>query len=202
MIVRTRIRINFEQLELAKGHDGLLRGKPEPALILGVYLVEGERTRLLSRTIMHFGTVNKRFPCTVKRFHSLLPNRAYEHRTHAHFVVLAMAIEEDSGDDVQHLYAILDRTHSITVWSPEAVMPTPRNIHELPLDDQNWWTPYRVHIMVDGHTVSEQCRSDDWVDASLTVISTEIQQVRGHRMHFRSSDDRNDWTAALSVVLQ
>lgn len=200
-LARSRIRINFQHLELAKGHDGFMRGKPEPALIIGVYLVEGQRLRLLNRTTMHFGTIHKRFPCTVKRFTSLLPHRSYEHHPGAHFVVLAMAIEEDRGDDVQHLYAILDRDQAITVWSPEAVMPAPMHIYELPLDDQNWWTPYRVHVMVDGTTVSESCRGDDWVDASLTVISTEIHQRREHRMHFRSSDDRNDWTAELSVTV-
>ena len=200
-LARSRIRINFEHLELAKGHDGFMRGKPEPTLILGVYLIEGSRLRLLARTIMHFGTITKRFPCTIKRFNSLLPNRYYEHQSGAHFAVLAMAIEEDRGDDVQHLYAILDRAHALTVWSPEAVMPAPMHLHELPLDDESWWSPHRVHVMVDGQTVGERCEGDDWVDAALTIISTEIQQTRGHRMHFRSGDDRNDWTAELSVTV-
>ncbi len=198
-LVRSRIRIRFDHLELARGHDGFLRGKPEPTLVLGVYLVAGEQqTRLLTRNIFRFG-VSKPLPCRIRRSRPLLSNRYYEHLAGAHFVVLAMAVEEDSGTDVQQLYGLLDRMASISVWSPEAAMPTPLHIEELPDDDQGWWTPYRVSVLANGIAVGEQCKGDDWVDASLAIVPTETRHDRELRMHFVSKDERNDWTAQLSV---
>ena len=196
----SRLRVRLEQLELAKGHDGFLRGKPEPVIVLGIFFVESRRARLLSREILHF-EVPEHFPATVTRLSPLLPAKRYPHSQGAHLVLLALAIEEDSGRDIRDFYAMLERVDDIDIWLADGSMRAPRSLHRLPVDDRDWHRSQRVRVLLGGVEVAKSCRKDDWVDASLAVLATDRQRTTTRRMHFMSKNQRNDWTAQIHVAL-
>ncbi len=41
-------RVEVDALEIAKGHDGFLRGSPEPVLVCGMFAISSQRSELVS----------------------------------------------------------------------------------------------------------------------------------------------------------
>lgn len=192
--------MTLDHLELAKGHDGFLRGKPEPVIILGIYFAESGHIRLLSREIMHF-EVPGRFPATVERLPAMLPARRYAHKEGAHMMLLALAVEEDSGRDIPDLYAALERVGGLDIWRIDHALHEPLHLHELPVENLDWHRSHRVRVLLDGVDLGQACRKDDWVAAALAVVATDPSGNITRRLHFVSGDLRNDWTAQVRVVL-
>jgi len=191
-----RVRVELCALEIAKGHDGLLRGAPEPVILLGAYLVGPSSARLVARAACRSETP-ARIPGTVKPRSDDQIDARIDREPGLHVVVLGLAVEEDNGAGVQSLFADLERAEQLTMWPRDSTIPTPVQIDEIPGDGDEWLQPRRVHLSFDGQEMSSRCVGDDWVDASALVLPTGSIHAVHPRMHFCAEDGRNDWTAEL-----
>jgi hypothetical protein len=196
-LTKCRVRIDIDSLELAKGHDGFLRGTPEPVIIVGAYVVDADGARVAGRALWHMERPT-RFPCTVaprgdgadKRLRLTPP---------AALVVIAIAVEEDGGGDIQSLYAALEQVAAITVWPRHSDVPAPLHIDELARQMDTWREWRSIHAMIDGAHVGDTLNDDDWIGAAALVTPC-VPRFRGaQRLHFVSDDGLNDWTAELCV---
>lgn len=194
-----RVQLRMEQLELAKGYDGFLRGEPEPTLLVAVYSATAAHTRLGGRYLYRFERPSG-YPCKVSTREPTRESCTIVVDPGARLVILALAVEEDSGRGLQALYAELERGEGIVVWTADHVAPIPMHLHEL---DPHSVAPdlgHRVHVLLGERDPSQHLVGDDWVDAAMLHAAPTVQ--RGlHRLHFCSGDGRNDWTAALEVVV-
>jgi len=191
---KTRMRIEIKHLELARGHDGFLRGAPEPVLIVGAYLVEEDQVRVLARSVCRVPTPG-RIPSTVVPTEPEIVARWVHYQPPARVALLVLAIEEDGGDDVQSLYAALERHGELSVWPQSDTVPSPQALHELALGQA------RVNVLIDDSDMSQSCASDEWVDAATLVVPAQSPQVLSRRLHLISADGRNDWTAELGLYV-
>ncbi len=195
-----RVRLELEQLELARGHDGLLRGAPEPALIVAVYGTTTEHAHLAGRYLYRFERPGS-FPCKVTPRERSQESCLVVVASGAKVVLLALAVEEDSGRGLQSLYAALEPGDDVVLWTPGSVTPAPLHLYEPAPPELGPDLGHRVHLLLDGHDPSEQLPGDDWIDASVLYTSATTQ-TRRHRLHFRAADGRNDWTAELALTLR
>jgi hypothetical protein len=191
---KTRLRIELKQLELARGHDGFLRGAPEPVLVAGTYLIEQDAIHVLARSVCRVFPPN-RFPCAVAPREPELVARWVHYRHPAYIAVLVVAVEEDGGLDVQRVYAALERRAALTVWPQDEAVPAPVGLEGLEEGQA------RVNIMIDGADLAEPCESDNWVDAAALVVRARSPQTLTRRLPLVSADGRNDWTAELGLYV-
>ena len=70
---RRVVRVDIESLEIAKGHDGFLRGAPEPVIVAGLYTRGAGPVALIARSVIRFDQP-ERIPSAVS---------AREHEVHA-----------------------------------------------------------------------------------------------------------------------
>lgn len=195
-----RVVLRMEQLELARGYDGLLRGAPEPSLVVGVFCVHGEHARLAARYLYRFERPGG-FPCKVGPREPSNESCTVVVAAGARLVVLALAVEEDSGRGLQALYGELERGDTIVVWTRDEAAPVPLHLHEL---DPHAVTPdvaHRIHVLLGERDPAKRLEGDDWVDAAM-LVTLPLVQHRRHRLHLCSADGRNDWTAQLDVVVR
>jgi hypothetical protein len=187
------VRLEVEGLEVAKGHDGFLRGKPEPVLVCGLFDLLSERASLIARGIGRF-TRPKEFPSTVTLSQpTLLEGK--RHRSGAHpLALVVMAMEEDNGGDIQDAYAMLQAHRELHVLETSCE-PVALDIAELLRHPDHWLLPRHVDLLVDGHHFDQNCRKDKWISAAAFVI----QKRAPHRVHLASTDGKNDWTALLEL---
>jgi hypothetical protein len=190
--------VRMLHLEVARGHDGLLRGAPEPVVVLGVYLVDEGGVRLVARYLYRFERPDS-VPCKVAPREASDESFVVGMSATSRAVIVALAIEEDSGRGVEAAYAELTRTSDLMAWPADAATPSPAHLDEiaagaLPVDE-----PLRVQLLF-GDAPITRLPGDDWVDASALVVGTSARRV--HRLHFVSADMRNDWTAELEVGLR
>lgn len=195
-----RVELRMEELELAKGYDGLLRGAPEPTVIVGVYAVADDHAQLMGRFLYRFERPEG-FPCKVATREPSREACSVAVRPGARLVVLALAIEEDSGRGLQALYAELERGDAIVVWAHDQAAPIPLHLSEL---DDGTATPlhgHRVHVLLGEWDPGATLVGDDWVDAAVLHTLPAVQRER-HRLWFQSADGRNEWTAALELAVR
>lgn len=186
----------LEALEIARGHDGLLRGRPEPTLLLGLGHVTSAGPKLLARNVVRFGTISA-VPTTA------LPRETVRltgdhHGDPAAFFLLAIALEEDGGGDVAAIYGALE--------APARWAVCPRGAHLLePLDvGEGARTlgphPVLVEPMIDGTHYAFD--SDDLVGAVYLGMKSDEARRGLVRLHFVSEGGENDWTARLMVSVR
>lgn len=178
---------------MARGHDGLFRGAPEPVVLIATYAVANEKSALLGRDLVAFSS-KSRCPSFAKGELS----RSYSVANAGHFVVLVVALEEDSGEDIQRVYGALESTTSSHVWSHEHANPSPSSLALL-ADDGSWTMPQRCELEDDTGPFSSSCHRDKWVGVSAWVTDVTHPRV-DLRFHVRSEDRKNDWTVLLSVI--
>jgi hypothetical protein len=63
---KLRFQLEVAALEIARGHDGLLKGRPEPVLLVGVYMRDANAIHLLGRSLHRF-RVPGPMPCVAAR---------------------------------------------------------------------------------------------------------------------------------------
>lgn len=154
------LELKLEGLDMAFGHDGFLRGAPEPVVLLGVYAVAGNTAALLSRELVSFAATSQ--------FPSFVPGNllgSYKVANAERFVVLVAALEEDAGRDIQRVYAALESAAELHVWSHDHSPPEPHLLHELRAH-KDWGFPQRCELEDDGGPFSASCKRDKWVGAS------------------------------------
>lgn len=195
-----RLRIAVKSLELVRGYDGILRGVPEPIVALSAFLLDGDQARPLGRTLVRFSVSAGTFPTTILNLQpteALIANARAELR--ARLAVLLLALEEDSGKDIQRVYAHLGEAKHWRMWRLDDTMPSPMAVvemHSMPLPS----LPYQCSIGVvdDGVDLRDACPDDALVGAGLIVLGTGRQEEE-FRVRFLSSDERNDWTALVDI---
>jgi hypothetical protein len=197
-----QVRVALQRVEITAGHDGLLRGKPEPVILLFAYCVGGGVTTFLGQELLRLHP-KKPFPAQLA-----LPEEvaiSVDVRQHegvqagSHLLVLALALEEDSSADVQHLYKRLSTPESLFLWDSASPIPAP-----VTLANTRRWMPadaaqvFAVHLMDGVVDVGEQCSGDNFVAAQAVLIGF-AKGPADCWLRFVSADRRNDWTAWLAI---
>ena len=199
------LSILIPKLTVAKGHDGFMRGSPEPTLLVGAFLNDagGATERTLVRGLWRFASPRS-MPSDVAT--------AGEHQVRtdifvtrpASIVLLAVAFEEDAGRDVAEVFSAMETAARLHVWREDEPAPHPLNLAELWLGNADLGPaafdhPTRVNVHLDGKDLKRNCKSDDYVDALAVVLSANRTHRRDLRFHFRTHDGRNDWTAVMEI---
>lgn len=196
---RRHFALRLDQVEITRGHDGFLRGKPEPVLLVAAFAVARGHTYLLERALRRL-EVTQPFPSTVTLEEPVLFSTEVQ-PGHSRVALLGLAVEQDKGADVAALYAALGHAESLDTWSIGTPLPEPRSLEEL-VDQPPTRAPLAkaVHLMRDGVDLSDACRADKWIGAALVLLATDQPAERRWRMPFLSADGRNDWTARLRLT--
>lgn len=185
--------IETRELELAYGHDGFFRGHPEPALIVGAFLVMDEKAHLLGRSIARFAP-NGGYPMT------LAPTAPTSIRSRRAFYrgrlgVLLVALEEDQGSAAQKLYARFEHPGELWVWRASEAVPAPATLDALergPVESGD------AEALVGNRDIVDFCAGDHVVGSHLFVVPP-VATEEDRRVRFLSPDRRNDWTALLRL---
>ncbi|NUP10971.1 MAG: hypothetical protein HOW73_33410 [Polyangiaceae bacterium] len=191
------IVVRFEALEIARGHDGLLRGKPEPVVALGVYTYGEDGAALATRQLI-------RVRCPPRLPGAFVPSHTI--RLHATsrvadegFLVFAIALEEDAGSDVTRSFGALERPERFTAWREEDSPALATSLQHVAGLRPGVASP--VRLLLDDQP-ADAMRADEWVGASLARFSRGVRHASHVRMSFLSGDKYNDWTARLRVLVR
>ena len=186
-------------LEIARGHDGLLRGMPEPVVLVGVYCLDVHGIQLVGRYAYHFERPT-RIPDKVEPREPSNEKQVFAHAPGATIVILAMAIEEDSGRGVQDMFAALNHGDTLVTWTDGAGESSPLHLGELPDGWLGRNVGQPVQLLIDGRDPARDLVGDDWIAAGIAVSNTARGRHQ-HRFHFVSRDQRNDWSASFEFAL-
>lgn len=194
-----RMQIELTALDLARGHDGLLRGAPEPVVLFAAFLLDAARPpKPLGRAFARFAPKD-RFPAVIPPIEKAVIRGRARSNSLARVVLLGIALEEDSGKDIERVYARLSDGKGLRVWEPEDAIPAPAAIGEL-----TGWAlspaPHsaRVHVVEEGADLQDICKEDELIGACAIVLAPRRSEER-YYLGFTSPDGKNDWTASLDV---
>jgi hypothetical protein len=194
-----RFQLDIAGLEMARGHDGILRGHPEPVLIVAVYARNARTVQLLGRSLHRFHPRGQ-LPCTVSADVALALTVHLRQTAVRDFVVLAIAMEEDGGADIQRMYGTVEDYRTLSVWYGSKPGVRPLQVPDLPQGKGDWNYPIPVEMQVDGQEASSLCTADKWVGSAAWVLPTESWEGGcTFRARFLSPDRRNDWTVLLNA---
>jgi len=197
-ITRLAFELCLSRLEMARGHDGLLRGEPEPVVVLGVYHSTGVTMRALGR--MHVGFAPRGgYPVVVEPegvstiTAPVLPGGTPHDKER--LVMLAIALEDDGGSDVARIYGALQEITTFSCWPRDEQVPNP-----VPLIEASTWTEpvTRVFVLDEGRDLRALCTKDELIGAALVTMPVSRGR-REFRLPF--SSERNDWVALLEASL-
>lgn len=198
-----QIRVTLSRVEIKAGHDGLLRGKPEPVILLAAYLVDlearSEPLRFLGEAMARLHP-SKPFPTQVvldEEVKIAVELRQLSDGPHR-LLVLALALEEDSSADVQRLYKRLATPDSLFLWDGAALIPTPVTLANAARWNREATGIYAVHVMDGVADVAEQCEGDAFIAAQAVIAELSTGPL-DCRLRFVAADRRNDWLAQLEV---
>ncbi|MFO0665175.1 MAG: hypothetical protein U0174_14570 [Polyangiaceae bacterium] len=197
------VSLTIEALEISRGFDGLLRGAPEPVLLVGLYEVRPNlEICVLGRRVLRF-SVDEKIPGSFVPRREPGSREKYVHRlTEGHVVaIVVLAIEEDAGTGLALLHAALEAPDALTFWEADSAIP---NVRELPSlfaeakgrDEGPSLAP--AHVLVGGLDVGKSCEGDDYVGAAVgsALVSANAHATFGAR--FLTPDGRNDWKVRLT----
>jgi hypothetical protein len=189
--------LRLDSLEIARGHDGLLRGSPEPAVLLALYGCRPGRAALLDRRVVRFGTP-RALPCTLRPAESVvMAPMLGEGDVHA--LAIAIGLEVDGGGDVERLFGALEDPDRWAAFEHEDAAGSPRHLEEIAVACAG--RTARVQLLLAGVAI-EEGRSDDVVGASVTSLDAAVRARRDARFGLRSPDGRNDWTSLARVGMR
>jgi hypothetical protein len=192
-----------DKLEIARGHDGILRGPPDPVLAIAVYVGDAATFRLLGRSLHKFHPRDS-FPASVPPDREALPTGAIDVETGFRYVALAVALEEDGGVDVQRVFGALEHHRMLSVWAPHGAEPEPFSLSTLP-ETPEWGVPVEIDLCIDGVSLSSSCASDKligavcWTMSPRAELPTSAYRASLYRLPFLSADRKNDWTALVAI---
>ena len=198
-IIGFHARVELTALEITAGDDGLFRGMPEPVVLLGGYLIAGGKATLLDRTIARLKQPKDRFPTIVKPSAPAVLKMKGRAPEGSRVAVLAVALEEDGGDDVVRVYAQLGSGAGLRVWALDDAVPSVMSLAELgSIAVSQPPVSSRVGVLDDGVDLRDECKDDELVGAGLFLVSL-TRQEDAFRLHFVSGDRKNDWTGIVGV---
>jgi hypothetical protein len=187
-------------LEIARGHDGFLRGSPEPVLVFATYMLTEPVPQIVGRTLHRF-RATKPFPSEALADKKLLPSCSVHipDGRSLRWAALAIALEEDGGEDVQRVFGAVEHHQSLSVLTADPADVEPRTFASLPAAVE-WSLPREVDVLIDGQALSGTCHSDKWIGAVcwLLLPSERTRRTR-FRLPFLAPNGRNDWTAVVEI---
>ncbi|MBX3193022.1 MAG: hypothetical protein KF819_38915 [Labilithrix sp.] len=198
-----RFHGRVEKLEIARGHDGFLRGPPDPVLAVAVYVHDASTCRLLGRSLHRFRP-SARMPSEVLPDVHPIASGAIDANQDFRYLALVVALEEDGGRDVQRLYGMLEHHRLLSVWDEAHSEVEPFSLLAVPRE-LAWFTPTPVDLIVDGASASTSCSSDKYIGAVCWAmqprsdVPTAPLRPSVYRLPFLAADRKNDWTALLSI---
>ncbi len=194
---RRSLLITIESLEVVRGHDGFLRGKPEPVMMVAAYRALPSSVSLVGRLLLKPRLVRDP-PCKL-----VLEGVELRYDTRPRelerFVLLALAVEQDSGEGVTALYETLEVPQALALWSLGEEVPAPRALGE--------WAPsvnaapdaQPIELLVNARHAREVSASDDYISACALSLPIGERHDELWRLPFADEDGGNDWTATLRV---
>jgi hypothetical protein len=193
------VSVSIAALELARGHDGLLRGKPEPVVVIGALLCDEVESRVVGRARVAFA-VSGDYPVVSAAPRGASLGLRARVRERARVVVVAMALEEDAGDGVAAAYAALGEPGAISAWFEGASVPEPRGLVELAAEAGASPMAGPARLLLAGADVGDLVTGDDWVGACVAVVDVAgASPGERVRLRFVDREARNDWTAVVDV---
>ena len=195
---RRALRVTVETLEVARGHDGFLRGKPEPVLLIGAFRTNGAAPVSLVGRLLVRAEVKSDMPCSVALGEQELHYDARFAVTER-ILMLAFAVEEDSGDGVQALYTAFETPEQILLYNALDSVPAPRNLSDWAREACTAPVAPAVEVLLASTRLEQLEGADEYISASAFSVSTQARTDELWRLPFVSRDARNDWTLVLRV---
>ena len=186
------IRLGFDRFEIARGHDGFFRGEPDPRLLVAVYALADDKAMMLERRLVSIAPKSP-YPASFDLDEDVIDKTVTGGMG---FAVVLIALEEDSGDDVQRLYGELEDAPHLRLWRLDSESPHPLALWELDRDE--WSMPQRAELEGETGAFSTSCSWDKWIGASAWVSAGQHPGLEC-RAHLRSRIHRNDWTVVLTM---
>ncbi len=195
---RFTVDVRVLDLEVAKGHDGLLRGPPDPAICLGLFAVHERRATPLGRAVVRVRLTTKTGPERASVDGEPPVRTKFTFPTGSSVVVVMVALEEDSGHAVRDVFAALGDVEDLCLWRPDRdVMP----LHVNTLDDVV--APAGAAVGVDvAHTADGRGAfvGDKWVGAGVVRLPVQDGRFeRTVRFAVTAPDGKNEWTVGVGV---
>lgn len=191
------LSVRLLSLEIAKGDDGLLGGWPEPILLIAAYDLGGPSPALVGRSAIELRP-RGRFPSVVVPEEELLFRARCRSGAAGVAAILAVALERDSGRDVERVYADLPEPAAFRAWQIDSVMPAPVPLDEIARTAMDPAPVRRINVIHRGRDLRDSCSSDVVVGACVlgVVLPPPSADIR---LPFVSVDRSNDWTAVLRL---
>ena len=190
--------MTLESLEVARGHDGFLRGKPEPTLLVAAYRTNGPQPASLVGRLLVRAQLKSAIPCCVDLGEQELHYSARFALTER-IALLALAVEENSGKGVEALYAATEAPDQILVYDAPEAEPVPRSLDEWARSEYRAPSAPPVEVLLGGECLAEVEGSDEYIAACAFSVSTQTRSEEVWRLPFIARDRRNDWTLVLRV---
>jgi hypothetical protein len=188
------LKVHMRHLEVARGHDGFLRGKPEPVVVLGAFAVSELGVRCVLRTVQRF-RLSSAPPCNATASDG--PHRVQLTGDSA-LLLVAAALEDDGGGDHDKLYTGFERIASILVFDTDTPVPAPESL-EVATRARMGKAGHAVGLLFDDVVVEHTVVKDTWIGAALASVSAEGARGANVRLPLRAEDGRNDWTLVIDV---
>ncbi len=193
---KAQLTVRLDTVEVARGDDGWLRGRPEPTLLVAAGVVGPHGAVLAGRAVARLPKPDK-IPVTSAP--TEICRLSAEHRgAPTWFFVLWMALEQDGGDDVRRLFAALEAPRRLALCAMLDGVLEPVDLAEAP--GRFGSSPTPVDLMLDGGHLSFS--SDDWVGGAYLAARTDAGRRDRVRFHFADVRGDNDWTACATVTVR
>jgi len=180
-------------LEIARGHDGFLRGKPEPALLVAAYRADGSQPASLLGRLLLRARVESDMPCSVELGAREL---RYDARfgTDERLMVLVFSVEENAGDGVAALYAALEKPGKLLIYNAGESVPSPLSLEDWAKRECRAPAAHAVEVLHGGEALEKIAEADQFIAASAFSVIANARCDETWRLPFVARDERNDWT--------
>lgn len=195
---RVTFDLRVTDVEIEKGHDGLLRGGPDPAICLALCSARAETLSCLGRALVRAKAKTMGGPERIVIDDAERVRVKFSVDQDVTMIVLMIALEEDNGRGVRAAFEMLGNPETMCVWRGERdVLPVP--LTALAAHGVPYLEPVPVDIGAEGED-KNAFAGDKWVGAGLMQARFEEHRFeRTLRFPVRADDGKNAWTVGLSL---
>ena len=195
---RGRLGLWLGDMERGRGYDGVLRGKPEPVVLLAAFDCTDGTPRPVHQHLVRFYRPH-RIPGRVEA----KKQERHLSRTPlprgANLALLAIAMEEDNGQGILNLYSVLRDHQQLIAWPTNQPdhFPCPLPAYAVGLGAEG----VQTELMIDNDTLGDLCKGDNYVGTSVFFrrVDDRIKDVVTCRIV--TEDRRNDWHLKLQLTV-
>jgi hypothetical protein len=195
---RRVLRLSLETLEIVRGHDGLLRGKPEPVLLVAIYRTNAATPAFVAGRTLVRVKLKGALPANVTLKNCDL---RYDARfaTTERLVVLVVAAEEDSGSGVERISAALESPESLLLYALLDAEPAPEPLDAWACVGCAAPTAIRVEVLAGAETSRTLSQEGEYVAACAFNLGATERQDEIWRLPFADRESRNEWVLSLRM---